>query len=48
VIIFRRLVREAIATALKGGRPKGVLPRQKEQEIVYFDSFTGVRKSAAR
>jgi phenylpropionate dioxygenase-like ring-hydroxylating dioxygenase large terminal subunit len=48
VIIFRRLVREAIATALKGGRPKGVLPKQREQEIVYFDSFTGVRKSAAR
>jgi hypothetical protein len=47
VIIFRRLVREAIATALKGGRPKGVLTQQKEQEIVYFDSFTGVRKSAA-
>ncbi|HEY3304626.1 MAG TPA: Rieske 2Fe-2S domain-containing protein [Candidatus Binatia bacterium] len=48
VIMFRKIVRGAIVAALKGDRPKGVVPKGREKEIVYFDSFTGVRKSAAR
>ncbi len=45
VIMFRRIVREAIAAAQKGERPKGVVPQEKASEVVYFDSFTGVRKA---
>jgi 5,5'-dehydrodivanillate O-demethylase len=48
VIMFRRIIREAIAAAQKGQRPKGVLPKEKASEVVYFDSFTGVRKASAR
>ena len=48
VIMFRRIIRDAIAAAQKGQRPKGVLPREKSAEVVFFDSFTGVRKAAAR
>ncbi len=48
VIMFRRIVRDAIIAAQKGERPKGVLPKNKASEIVYFDSFTGVRKASAR
>jgi 5,5'-dehydrodivanillate O-demethylase len=43
VIMFRRIIREAIAAAQKGARPKGVVPKEKASEVVYFDSFTGVR-----
>jgi 5,5'-dehydrodivanillate O-demethylase oxygenase subunit len=46
VILFRRIIRDAIAAAQKGERPKGVLPKEKASEIVYFDSFTGVRKTS--
>ena len=45
VILFRRIVREAIMTALRGGRPKGVLANGQDKEIIYFDSFTGVRET---
>lgn len=45
VIMFRKIVRDAIAAALKGDRPKGIVPKGQEKEIVFFDSFTGVRKS---
>jgi len=48
VIMFRKIVRDAIAAALNGGRPKGIVPKGREKEIVYFDSFTGVRKTAGR
>ena len=48
VIMFRRIIRDAIAAAQKGQRPKGVLPREKSAEVVFFDSFTGVRKAAPR
>lgn len=47
VIMFRRIIREAITIALSGGRPKGVLPKKQEEEIIYFDSFTGMRKNGA-
>ena len=46
VILFRRIIRDAIAAAQKGERPKGVLPKEKASEIVIFDSFTGVRKTS--
>jgi phenylpropionate dioxygenase-like ring-hydroxylating dioxygenase large terminal subunit len=46
VIMFRKIVRDAIAAALNGGRPKGTVPEGRGNEIVFFDSFTGVRKSA--
>ncbi len=45
VIMFRRIVREAIMTARRGGRPKGIVPKGQEKEIVTFDSFTGMRKN---
>jgi phenylpropionate dioxygenase-like ring-hydroxylating dioxygenase large terminal subunit len=45
VIMFRKIVRDAIAAALKGDRPKGIVSKGQEKEIVFFDSFTGVRKS---
>jgi len=48
VIMFRRIIRDAIAAAQKGQRPKGVLPREKSAAVVFFDSFTGVRKAAPR
>lgn len=48
VILFRRIIRDAIAAAQKGERPKGVRTKDKASEIVYFDSFTGVRKTARR
>ncbi|MGH7825645.1 MAG: Rieske 2Fe-2S domain-containing protein [Candidatus Binatia bacterium] len=43
VILFRRIVRDAIAAALKGERPKGVLPEGREEEMIRLDSFAGVR-----
>jgi nitrite reductase/ring-hydroxylating ferredoxin subunit len=43
VIMLRRIVREAIATAIQGGRPKGVLAPQHADEMVQLDCFTGVR-----
>jgi 5,5'-dehydrodivanillate O-demethylase len=46
VILFRRIIRDAIAAAQKGERPKGVLPEERASEIVTFDSFTGVRKTS--
>jgi phenylpropionate dioxygenase-like ring-hydroxylating dioxygenase large terminal subunit len=47
VIMFRKMIREAIVTTPKGGRPKGVLSKDREEEVIYFDSFTGVRKQTA-
>jgi len=43
VIMLRRLVREAIETALKGGRPKGVLTQEQANQVIEFDCFTGVK-----
>ena len=44
VIKFRKLVLEAIETALAGGVPKGVLTQQADGELMELDSFAGVRK----
>jgi 5,5'-dehydrodivanillate O-demethylase len=46
VIMFRKIIRDAIAAAQRGDRLKGMVPKGREEEIVYFDSFTGVRKSS--
>jgi hypothetical protein len=43
--MFRKIIRDAIAAAQRGDRLKGMVPKGREEEIVYFDSFTGVRKS---
>ena len=43
VIMLRRIVRDAIAAALRGGRPKGVLAQEQAAEMVQLDCFTGVR-----
>ena len=43
VILLRRLVREAIEKTAKGKQPKGAVPRERADELVYLDSFTGVR-----
>lgn len=43
VIMLRRLVQEAIETVLRDGRPKGILPKERENEIIRLDSFVGIR-----
>jgi hypothetical protein len=47
VIMFRRIVKEAIETAWKGGVPKGVLARERADEMIRLDSFAGVRAKRA-
>jgi len=47
VILFRRLVREAIETAWMGGVPKGVLPKERADEMIQLRSFAGVRPSGS-
>jgi hypothetical protein len=47
VIKFRNIVAAAIETALKGGRPKGVVTRDRADEMVQLDSFAGVRAKGA-
>lgn len=43
VIKFRNIVAQAIEAAVGGGAPKGVIPREREGEIIQLDSFAGVR-----
>ena len=43
VLMLRRLVRDAIEAVVQEGQPKGALPRERADEIVQLDSFTGVR-----
>lgn len=43
VIMLRRLVQEAIETVLRDGRPKGILPKERENEIIRLDSCVGIR-----
>jgi 5,5'-dehydrodivanillate O-demethylase oxygenase subunit len=47
VIMFRRIVMEALETAWKGGVPKGLLPRERADQIIHLDSFVGVRAKRA-
>ncbi len=44
VIKFRKIVLDAIATAIKGGSPKGVLAQAKAGEVYKLDTQVGVRE----
>jgi hypothetical protein len=46
VIMLRRMVREAIATTLQGGRPKGVFSDKEGDRIIDFGCFTGIKPKA--
>ncbi|MGB7952062.1 MAG: Rieske 2Fe-2S domain-containing protein [Candidatus Binatia bacterium] len=43
VIMLRRMVRVAIETTLKKGRPKGVFTEVEADKIIEFGCFTGIR-----
>jgi len=43
VIMLRKMMREAIETAMKGRRPKGVLTKGQADRIIDFQCFTGVK-----
>jgi hypothetical protein len=43
VIKFRKIVVDAIVTALNGGRPKGVLVNERAGEMIQLDTQVGVR-----
>jgi hypothetical protein len=44
VIKFRKIVLEAIATAMNGGAPKGIPAKERAGEIMRLHSFAGVRR----
>jgi len=46
VIKFRKIVLDAIETALQGGTPKGLLPRDPATGITRLDTAVGVRQVA--
>jgi len=46
VIKFRKIVLDAIQTALQGGTPKGLLPRDPATGITRLDTAVGVREKA--
>lgn len=43
VIMLRKMMREAIETAMKGKRPKGVLTKGQADQMIDFQCFTGVK-----
>ncbi len=43
VILQRKIILNAIKTALEGGCPKGVLAEDEADKVIKIDSFTGVR-----
>jgi len=45
VIKFRKIVLDAIETALRGGMPKGLLPREPATGITRLDTAVGVRQA---
>jgi hypothetical protein len=45
VIKFRKIVLEAIETALSGGRPKGVIDRKRADDLFRLDTQVGMRGS---
>jgi hypothetical protein len=47
VIKLRKIVVEAIETAIAGGIPKGVVTRERAREIVKLDTAVGVRAKTA-
>ena len=44
VIKFRKIVLDAIETALQGGTPKGLLPRDRATGVTCLDTAVGVRR----
>ncbi|HEY7167505.1 MAG TPA: Rieske 2Fe-2S domain-containing protein [Candidatus Binatia bacterium] len=44
VILLRKMLVQAMKTARDGGLPLGVQPRDRADEIVKIDSFTGIRR----
>jgi hypothetical protein len=47
VIKFRRIVLQAIETAIGGGRPRGLIATHRGERIISLDSFAGVRPRVA-
>jgi phenylpropionate dioxygenase-like ring-hydroxylating dioxygenase large terminal subunit len=43
VILLRKAILAAMKAAREGGLPQGVVPRERAEEIVKIDSFTGIR-----
>ena len=43
VILLRKNILNAIETVRQGGRPKGVVPKERAESIMKIDSFTGIR-----
>ncbi len=43
VILLRKLILDGVKAVQEGRRPKGVLPRERDGEVIKIDSFTGVR-----
>lgn len=46
VILLRKVVMQAIETVRQRGRPKGVSSEDEAQEVIRFDSYTGIRAKA--
>ena len=43
VILLRKSILNAMKTAQEGGLPQGVIPRERAEQVVKIDSFTGIR-----
>ena len=43
VILLRKSILNAMKTVQNGGSPQGVVPRERAEEIVKIQSFTGIR-----
>jgi len=48
VIMFRRIVLKAIESALRGGALKGMLSKDRADDIIRLDTSVGVREKIAR
>jgi len=47
VMKFRKIVVDAIETALNGGQPKGVVEKRRANELVRLDTRVGVREKSS-
>ena len=46
VIMFRKIVLKAIESALRGGAPKGMLSKERSEDIIRLDTAVGIRRKA--
>jgi len=46
VIMLRKIILKAVEKAQNGGLPCGVLSEERAEEVIEFDSFTGIRRRA--